>query len=96
MLTWGPKALDGQSYQSVELPPGQSEVTIYLDPETEAIPTTAHVDDAGHSNVMLARLFLDRLGAQNNVLRLLGLLSTSCIYVMNDYITPWEADDLRQ
>ena len=64
------------------LPSGHSEVTIFVDPETESIPTTAHVDETGHGNVILARLFLGRLGALNHVFRLLGLLSTSSIYVM--------------
>ena len=35
----------------------------------------------GHSNVMLAKLYLDRLGGFTKVLRLLGVLST--LYITN-------------
>ena len=61
----------------------QSEVTIFVDPETESKPTTDNVDSDGHSNVLLAKLFLNRLGTINNVLKILGLLSTTCIYLTN-------------
>ena len=74
---------DTQDLQRLDLPPGQSEVTIFVDPETESKPTTANVDADGHSNVILARLFLDRLGILNHLFRLFGLLSTSYIYIMN-------------
>lgn len=67
----------------MELPSGHSEVTIFVDPDTGSNPTTKHMDDAGNSNVILARLFLDRLGALNDVLRRVGLLSTSYVYIMN-------------
>jgi len=53
------------------------------------------MDDAGNSNVILARLFLDRLGALNHVLRLVGLLSTSYVYIMNAPIACSESASLK-
>ena len=58
-----------------------NQVTIFVDPETESKVTTASKGENGRSNVILATLYLDRLGAYYQVLRFLGLLST--LYVMN-------------
>jgi len=79
----------------LELPSGQSEVTIFVDPDTESILTTNHTDAAGNSNLILARLFLDRLGALNHVLRFAGLLSTRSVYIMNAP-TPWSESPLSR
>jgi len=71
-------------YKSIELPRRKTQVTIFVDPETESVPTTEHAS-GGHSNVMLVKLYLDRLGKWNQVLRCLGQLRT--LYVSN--IEPW-------
>ena len=76
---------DPRSYQIVKLPPKRTQVTIFVDPETESKPTTENTAPDGQSNVFLMQLYLDRLGAFDQVLRFLGLLST--LYVMN--ATPW-------
>ena len=65
----------------MQLPPKRKHVTIFVDPETESKPTTKSTGPNGQSNVVLAKLYLDRLGAYHQVLRFLGLLST--LYVMN-------------
>lgn len=74
-------------YTRVKLPPRKTEVTLFVDPETESKPTTKNATDDGHSNVMLMKLYLDRLplGALNQILRLLGKLST--LYVLKS--KPW-------
>lgn len=76
---------DPGSYQIVKLPPKRTQVTIFVDPETESKPTTENTAPDGQSNIFLIQLYLDRLGAFHQVLRFLGLLST--LYVMN--ATPW-------
>ena len=69
----------------IELPPKHEQVTIFVDPETESEPTTESRREDGQSNVILATLYLIRLGAYHRVLRTLGLLST--LYVLN--AAPW-------
>ncbi|KAL9118959.1 MAG: hypothetical protein Q9187_004486 [Circinaria calcarea] len=68
-------------YQKLRLPRRQSSVTIFVDSETKSKPTVDNVTPEGHSNVMLAKLYLDRLGSWAQVLRFLGQLST--VYVKN-------------
>ena len=79
-----PLLSDLNKCQKVDLPKCR-QITIYVDPETESIPTTASRGESGRSNVILATLYLDHLGAYGQVLRFLGLLST--LYVMN--AAPW-------
>ena len=75
----------------MRLPPRQNDITIFVDPQTESEPTTENTAPNGHSNVMLAKLYLDRLGTLNHVLRYLGQLST--LYITN--ITPWSETSSR-
>jgi hypothetical protein len=49
------------------------------------VPTTEQATQDGHSNVMLATIYLDRLGIYYQILRCLGHLST--LYISN--IEPW-------
>ena len=67
--------------QKVDLPPKCKQVTIFVDPKTESKPTIESKADDGQSNVVLATLYLNRLGVFHQVLRSLGLLST--LYVIN-------------
>ena len=69
----------------MDLPPKRKQVTIFVDPETESKPTIASRGADGQSNVILATLYLNRLGVYHQVLRFLGLLST--LYVIN--AGPW-------
>ncbi|KAL9120110.1 MAG: hypothetical protein Q9187_003334 [Circinaria calcarea] len=68
-------------YQKLQLPSRQSSVTIFVDSETESKPTTETTTPDGHSNVMLAKLYLNRLGGWGTVLRILGQLSTVYIKI---------------
>lgn len=68
-------------YQKLKLPPRQNSVTIFVDPETKSKPTTQTTSPDGDGNVILAKLYLDRLGNWAQVLRFLGQLST--LYVKN-------------
>ena len=79
-----PRLSDINQCQKVDLPK-RKQVTIFVDPETESKPTTASKGKSGRSNVVLATLYLDRLGVYHQVLRFLGMLST--LYVMN--AAPW-------
>ncbi|MCJ1253623.1 hypothetical protein MMC24_001435 [Lignoscripta atroalba] len=72
-------------YKKIHLPPRKNEVTIYVDPKTLSEPTTENTAPDGHSNVMLAKIYLDRLGPVNQVLRFLGQLSTLYVRI----VTPW-------
>ncbi|MCJ1270841.1 hypothetical protein MMC22_010738 [Lobaria immixta] len=80
-----PFELDHKEYERVKLPSGLSQVTIFLDSETVTTPTTKETTPGGDSNVRLAKIYLNRLGFSNSVLRLLGQLST--LYVKK--IKPW-------
>ena len=72
---------DKDQCQIVDLPPNRKQVTIFVDPETESKPTIDSRAADGQSNVVLATLYLNRLGAFHQVLRFLGLMST--LYVIN-------------
>lgn len=80
-----PFELDHKQYESVKLPSGLSQVTIFLDSETVTTPTTKETTPDGDSNVRLAKIYLNKLGFSNSVLRFLGQLST--LYVKK--IKPW-------
>ena len=71
-------------YQRVKLPSGLSQVTIFLDSKT-VTTTTNEITTDGDSNVKLAKIYLNKLGFSNSVLRFLGQLST--LYVKK--IKPW-------
>lgn len=77
--------IDLDKYKKVALPKQRKRVTIFVDPETESQPTAESTAPDGQSNVVLAKLYLDRLGRYDQLLRFLGLLST--LYVMN--AEPW-------
>lgn len=64
----------------LDLPPNRRQVTIFVDRQTESKPTIASQGADGRSNVQLATLYLDHLGAFHRVLHFQGLLST--LYVM--------------
>lgn len=68
-------------YQEVKLPSGLSQVTIFLDSQTVTKPTTKEITPDGGSNVKIAKIYLNKLGFSNSVLRHLGRLST--LYVKN-------------
>lgn len=74
-----------EEYESVKLPSGLSQVTIFLDSETVTTPTTKETTPDGDSNVRLAKIYLNKLGFSNSVRRFLGQLST--LYVKK--IKPW-------
>ena len=86
--------LDPRGYQKLKLERRRSDVDIFVNSETESEPTTDGIDSHGHSNVLLARLFLDRLGYVNNFLRHIRLLSMSNIYLTNVPYT--QMDDSTQ
>lgn len=67
-------------YAKIPLPRRERELTIFVDPETESKVTTEEMT-GGHSNILLAKLYLDRLGIWHQILRCLGQLST--VYVSN-------------
>jgi len=67
-------------YTEIRLPRRERELTIFVDQETESKVTTEQTT-GGQSNVMLAKLYLDRLGIWNQILRCSGKLST--LYVSN-------------
>ena len=68
-------------YQEVKLTSRSKQVTLFVDEETESKLTTQSTGSGGQSNILLARLHLDRLGTYGQIFRFLGLLST--LYVMN-------------
>ncbi|KAF6226435.1 hypothetical protein HO133_009301 [Letharia lupina] len=69
------------NYQKVKLPARSKQVTLFVDEETQSKLTTRSTGRDGQSNVLLAQLYLDRLGPYGQIFRFLGLLST--LYVMN-------------
>ena len=73
-----------ENYQIFELPSGLSHVTIFLDSQTETTPTTEEITD-GDSNVKLAKIYLNKLGFSNSVLRSLGQLSTLYVKKIKPY-----------
>ena len=74
-----------EEYQRVKLPAGTSQVTIFLDSQTVTTPTTKETTPNGDSNVKLAKIYLNKLGFSNSVLRFLGQIQT--LYVKK--IKPW-------
>ena len=63
----------------------KNEVTIFVDSKTESIATTKTETEDGQSNVMIAKLYLNRLSTFNRLLRAIGKLSH--LYITN--IKPW-------
>ena len=59
-------------------------MTIFLDSQT-VTTTTDEITTDGDSNVKLAKIYLNKLGFSNSVLRFIGKLST--LYVKK--IKPW-------
>ena len=80
--TYLPSGPHGQKF---DLPPQWMQVGVYVDRETESRATLQPKRPDGRSNVLLATIYLDRLGVQFRVLRLLGLVST--LYVA--HVAPW-------
>lgn len=74
---------DPDKYTSIPLTKREKEVTIYVDPYTQSRPTTDSSTTDGHSNIMLAKFYLDRipLGGLNQIVRLFGGFST--LYIVN-------------
>lgn len=70
-----------ENYQKVKLPARSKQVSLFVDGETESQLTTRSTGRDGQSNVLLAQLYLDRLGPYGQIFRFLGMLST--LYVMN-------------
>lgn len=68
--------------------PRQKQVNIYVDAETESIPTMASMNAGGKCNVFIVTIYLDRLGIVPNLFRSFGLLPT--LYVMKT--TPWSEE----
>ena len=79
LIRWGPESED--NYQKVKLPARRRQVTLFVDEETETKLTTRSTRSDGQSNILLAQLYLDRLGPYGQIFRFLGMLST--LYVKN-------------
>ena len=69
------------NYQKVKLPARSKQVTLFVDEETESKLTIQSTGRDGQSNILLAQLYLDRLGPSGQIFRFLGMLST--LYVKN-------------
>jgi len=70
---------DSENFQKIPIPPGQDQVTVFVDPDTEQVTTNNETN--GQSNVMLAKLYLDKLSRMNKILRTCRQLST--LYITN-------------
>jgi len=70
---------NSEFFQKIPIPPGQKQVTVFVDPDTEKVTTNNETN--GQSNVMLAKLYLDKLSPMNKVLRTFRQLST--LYITN-------------
>ena len=68
--------------EGLPLPSGYDRVTIFVDAETESKPSIKNIGEDGQINVMLATIYLNRLGTMNRVLRRMGFLST--LYVKDN------------
>ncbi|MCJ1249550.1 hypothetical protein MMC30_006776 [Trapelia coarctata] len=68
-------------YAKIPLPSLPNQVMIFVDSKTESKPTMDNASEDGHSNVMLAKLYLGRLGGFTKILRIIGVLST--LYITN-------------
>ena len=66
--------------QEMKLPARKTQVALFVDEETESKLTIQSTGSDGQSNVLLARLHLDRLDTSSQILRFFGLLST--LYVL--------------
>lgn len=66
----------GANYQTVDLPTRSKQVTLFVDEETGSKLSTRSMGPDGKSNVLVAQLYLDRLGIYGQIFRFLGLLST--------------------
>lgn len=73
---------DPSNYTKIALTAREKEVTIYADPQ-ESKPTIESSTKDGHSNVMLAKFYLNRipLGGLNQIVRFFGGFST--LYILN-------------
>ena len=67
--------------QEISFPARSKLVTLFVDGKEESQLTTESGGGDGQSNVMLAQLYLDRLGLSGQIFRYLGMLST--LYVVN-------------
>ena len=67
--------------QEMKFPARSKLVTLFVDGKEESQLTTQSAGEDGQSNVMLAQLYLDRLGLSGQIFRFLGMLST--LYVVN-------------
>ena len=65
----------------MKFPARSKQVTLFIDGKEKSQLTTKSEGDDGQSNVMLAQLYLDRLGPFGQIFRFLGMLST--LYVVN-------------
>lgn len=74
---------DLDKYTKIPLTAREKEVTIYADSQTESKPTIDSSTTDGHSNVMLAKFYLNRipLGGLNQIVRFFGGFST--LYILN-------------
>ena len=72
---------DIEDYHELRIPQRTPEVTIFVDSENDSEPTIENTTRDGYSNAMLVKLYLNRLGATNQVLRFFGQLTT--LYVKN-------------
>jgi hypothetical protein len=77
-------------YTKIDLGSRRKEITLFVDPDITSEPTTEIKSD-GSNTVMLAKLYLNRLGRRNQILRHLGKLST--LYVTK--VQP-DCEDLAQ
>lgn len=75
------------------MPPRQSIVTIFVDPETKLNPTTDDVDSEGYSNLFVVKLHLHRLSLLNRILWFFGFIEN--IDVMNPLPQRSESSSLR-
>jgi hypothetical protein len=71
-------------YTKIDLPSKTKEITLFVDPDTMSEPTTEITTD-GSNTVMLAKLYLNRLGTMNQILRRIGQLSTLYVTKMQPY-----------
>lgn len=60
----------------MKIPGRSNQVTLFVDEKTESKLTTQSMEPDGPPNVLVARLYLDRLGLYGQIFRFLGILST--------------------
>jgi hypothetical protein len=71
-------------YTKINLGSKKKEITLFVDPDSMSEPTTEITTD-GSNTVMLAKLYLNRLGTMNQILRRFGKLSTLYVTKMQPY-----------